>query len=249
MNNMPENGAGLCNKFYLILILSLLIHKLTQRINIKTAFLITLGIFIMKQALLMIALTGLTVSMTTATYAGDATKGKEKSAACAACHGPDGNSANPLWPKLAGQHASYLEKQLSDFKAKKRTDPIMDEQIKAINEEDIKNLAAYFASQKTKPGIANPDQVALGQAIYKGGNTSTGVTACAACHGPTGAGNLAAKYPKVSGQQATYVAKQLKDFKSGARSNDNASIMRNIASNMSDAEIEAVSQYMTGLHD
>ena len=180
--------------------------------------------------------------------AGDAAKGKEKSAACAACHGADGNSGNPLWPKLAGQHASYIEKQLSDFHDKKRNDPTMSAMAAPLSPEDIKNLAAYYSEQATKPGAGNEEKVGLGKDIYKGGNLTTQVTACSACHSPEGKGNPASKYPRVSGQHAAYIAKQLHDFKKGVRANDNSSIMRSIAKRMSDEEIEAVSEYMSGLH-
>ena len=180
--------------------------------------------------------------------AGDATKGKEKSAACAACHGADGNSTNTLWPKLAGQHASYIEKQLTDFHDKKRNDPTMAPMAAPLSPEDIKNLAAYFASQTTKPGAGNEEKIELGRTIYKGGNLTSKVTACSACHSPTGMGNPASRYPRVSGQHAAYIVKQLKDFKSAARNNDDSSIMRSIAKRMTDEEMEAVAEYMSGLH-
>lgn len=183
-----------------------------------------------------------------ASAAGDAAKGKAKSAICAACHGADGNSANPLWPKIAGQHTSYLEKQLTDFHGEKRKDPTMSPMAAPLTPEDIKNLAAYFSSQTIKPGTANKDKVELGRSIYKGGNLTTQVTACAACHSPTGKGNPASNYPSVSGQHAPYILKQLKDFKAATRSNDDSSIMRSIAKRMSEEEMEAVAEYMSGLH-
>lgn len=179
---------------------------------------------------------------------GDASKGKELSATCAACHGADGNSANPQWPKLAGQHAAYIEKQLNDFHNKKRNDPTMSAMAAPLTPEKIKDLAAYFSSQKTKPGAGNEKLVDKGKVLYKGGNLSSHVTACAACHGPTGAGNPAAGYPKVSGQHAAYLKKQLQDFKKGTRSNDNSSIMRDIAKRMTDDEMSAVVEYISGLH-
>ena len=180
--------------------------------------------------------------------AGDAAKGKEKSAACAACHGADGNSGNPLWPKLAGQHASYIEKQLTDFHDKKRKDATMAPMAAPLSPEDIKDLSAYFAGQTTKPGAGDENKVELGRTIYKGGNLTSKVTACAACHNPTGMGNPASKYPRVSGQHAAYLVKQLKDFKSAARDNDDSNIMRSIAKRMTDEEMEAVAEYMSGLH-
>ncbi len=180
--------------------------------------------------------------------AGDVAKGKEKSATCAACHGADGNSGNPLWPKLAGQHANYIEKQLADFHDKKRNDATMSAMVAPLSPEDIKDISAYYAAQTIKPGAGNEEKVDLGKTIYKGGNLTTQVTACAACHGPTGVGNPAANYPRVSGQHAAYTAKQLKDFKKGDRANDSSSIMRSIAKRMSDEEIEAVAEYISGLH-
>ena len=117
------------------------------------------------------------------------------------------------------------------------------------SDEDVIHLSAFYASQKTKSGTANKDKVALGEAIYKGGVMATGVAACSACHGPTGIGNEPAKYPKVSGQHAKYLVTQLKNFKSSARSNDVGKIMRNIARKMTDAEMEAVSEYMSGLQE
>jgi cytochrome c553 len=181
---------------------------------------------------------------------GDATKGKALSAVCAACHGADGNSVNPDWPKIAGQGEAYLIKQIKEFRSDKRAEATMTPMAKGIaSDEDVLHLAAYYASQKTKSGTANKDKVALGEAIYKGGVMDTGVAACSACHGPTGIGNGPAKYPKISGQHTKYLVTQLKNFKSGSRSNDVGKIMRNIALKMTDAEMEAVAEYMSGLQE
>jgi len=180
--------------------------------------------------------------------AGDAAAGKVKSAVCAACHGVDGNSgANPLWPKLAEQHPSYIMKQLRDFKEKKRNDETMSPMAMPLSDQDIEDLAAYFSSQKGTVGEAAADVVEMGEAIYRAG-TANGVAACAGCHGPAGNGNGPAKFPRISGQTAAYVAKQLKDFRAGTRSNDLNGMMRDVASRMSDKEIESVSQYIQGLH-
>ncbi len=193
---------------------------------------------------------GSTVMANEPSKAGDATKGKKVSATCVACHGADGNSVNPDWPKLAGQGEAYLAKQLVDFRSDKRNDPTMTAMAKGIaSDADIKDLAAYYAGQKTKAGTANKEKVAAGEAIYRGGNLTTGVAACAACHGPTGSGNVAAKFPKVSGQHAKYTVTQLKAFKSGKRANDVGKMMRNIAKNMTDAEMDAVAEYISGLGD
>lgn len=179
--------------------------------------------------------------------AGDATAGKAKAATCAGCHGADGNSPAPNFPKLAGQHASYILKQLHDFKSGKRKDATMTAMVAPLSDQDMENLAAYFASQKVKPGKTAEDKLELGQMVYRAGNASSGVAACAACHSPTGSGNPQAKFPALKGQHAQYVVKQLKDFRAGTRSNDPGSMMRGVAAKMSDAEIEAVAQYVQGL--
>jgi cytochrome c553 len=179
---------------------------------------------------------------------GDAGAGKTKSAACAACHGADGNSVAPNFPKLAGQNAPYLHKQLADFKSGKRVDPTMTGMVAPLSDADMADLAAYFATQTTKVGSAAKDQVELGQMIYRSGNAATGVAACAACHGPTGAGNPQARFPKLSGQHADYVVTQLKRFAAGERANDPGSMMRVVAHKMNEAEMKAVAQYVQGLH-
>ena len=179
--------------------------------------------------------------------AGDAEAGKTKSATCMACHGPDGNSANPVWPKLAGQHPSYIEKQLTDFKAGTRKNDLMSPMAMPLSEQDMQDLAAYFSSQSQSGGTAAADKVAPGEKVYRAGNGATGVAACMACHGPAGAGNPAANFPRIGGQHAAYVEKALKDFRSGARTNDNARMMQGVAMKMTDAEIAAVAQYVQGL--
>lgn len=181
--------------------------------------------------------------------AGDVSAGKTKSAVCAACHGPDGNGspANAAWPKLAGQNPEYIQKQIADFKSGARTDPTMAPMAAPLSPEDVADLAAYFSSQKKSPGKAAADKVAAGERVYRGGNSATGVAACMGCHGPTGAGNPAAGFPAIWGQNAAYVEKALKDFRSGARANDPATMMRGVAAKMSDDEIVAVAQYVQGL--
>lgn len=184
----------------------------------------------------------------TAQAAGDAAAGKNKSALCASCHGADGNSMVPTFPKLAGQHASYIAKQLADFKSGARKDPTMSGMAMPLSDQDMADLAAYYASQKIAIGSANAEKAALGKKIYLGGDSAKGISACMACHGPNGAGNPGAKYPALQGQQSMYVVKQLQDFRSGARANDPANMMSSIAAKMSDAEIEAVAEYIAGLH-
>lgn len=179
---------------------------------------------------------------------GNASAGQAKSMVCAGCHGADGNSFNPEWPSLAGQHAVYIAKQLSDFKAGDRSNPLMSGQAMGLSDEDMQDLAAYFASLKAKPtGKASAEKVELGEALYRGGNTASGVTACAACHGPAGSGNAPAKFPALAGQHAAYTTAQIKAFRSGERANDLNGMMGDIAKKMTDAEIEAVSQYIQGL--
>ncbi|MCG8427694.1 MAG: cytochrome c4 [Chromatiales bacterium] len=179
--------------------------------------------------------------------AGDADAGKTKSATCLACHGPDGNSPNPIWPKLAGQHPSYIIKQVSDFKAGKREDPLMTPMAAPLNDQDIQDLAAYFSGQTQSAGTAAADKVELGEKLYRAGNMETGVAACMACHGPTGIGNPAANFPRISGQHADYLVKTMKDFRDGKRTNDLNKMMQGVVAKMTDKEIEAVAQYVQGL--
>ena len=180
--------------------------------------------------------------------AGDAKAGKAKAQACIGCHGVNGVSTNPTWPKLAGQHANYVAKQLKDFKAGKRKDPLMGGQVANLSPQDMDDLAAYFAKQKVSLGGADAKLVAEGKKIYHGGIKSKKVAACMGCHGPSGNGNPAAKFPGLSGQHAAYVAKTMQDFRSGTRSNDANKMMRDIASRMSASDIKAVAAYIQGLH-
>ncbi len=184
----------------------------------------------------------------TSLQAADLQAGKDKAVLCAACHGTDGNSVNPVWPKLAGQHPKYLEKQLHDFKSGKRKNTNMSPMAAPLNDQDIANLALWFSTQKPKPGAADPALVELGSRIYRGGIPDKGVPACTGCHSPTGAGNPEAGYPALSGQHAEYTKIQLEAFRKGERNNDPAGIMRTIASGLSDQEIEALSSYVSGLH-
>ena len=201
----------------------------------------------MKIALLAICLAALCGS-SIVNAGGDAAAGKGKSAVCAGCHGTDGNSVNPEWPSIAGQHADYLTKQLMNFKDGERENALMAGQVAALKEQDMADLGAYYAGLEGAPGAADPAKVELGQSIYRAGNTASGVAACIACHSPTGAGNPLANFPALSGQHASYTVAQLKAFRAGARANDAAQMMRNIASKMTDSEIESVAQYIQGLH-
>lgn len=176
---------------------------------------------------------------------GSASEGQAKSATCQGCHGTDGNSYSPNWPNLASQNANYLFKQIHDFQSGARKDPTMSSMVTGLVEKDIADIAAYFASQKVKADAAS--QSAAGKKIYRGGNRYTKVPACASCHGPNGAGNGPGAIPRLAGQKPEYTAKALRDFKSGARSNDRNQIMRDIAAKMSEAEIDAVAQFLRGM--
>jgi len=201
----------------------------------------------MKNLLLITSIASLAL-LGSAHAAGDVEAGKTKSAMCAACHGADGNSVAPNFPKLAGQHADYIAKQLKEFKAGERTDATMNGMAAALSEQDMADLGAFYAAQKGTVGTAAEDKVSLGETIYRAGNAASGVAACAACHGPTGTGNPMAKFPSLSGQHADYTAVQLKNFRAGSRANDAGSMMRGVAKKMSDAEVEAVAQYIQGLN-
>ncbi len=181
---------------------------------------------------------------------GNATAGKDKTQTCVACHGPDGNSTVPNWPKIAGQYENYLVKELKDFRAGEkgpRYEPSMYGMVANLSDQDIADLAAYYASQTQTMGKAQNALVALGQKIYRGGNVQTGVTACLACHGPEGMGNEAAKYPKLAGQHAVYIENQLIAFRDGKRKNSPNGMMESISHRMSNEEMKAVSSYIEGL--
>jgi cytochrome c553 len=180
--------------------------------------------------------------------AGDAKAGEAKSAACLACHGPMGNSVVPMWPKLAGQHPEYIHKQLMDFKANNRANEQMTPMAMPLSDQDVADLAAYFASQQQSPGAPGSDTAGLGERLYRGGNAASGVPACTGCHGPQGLGTGLAKFPRISGQHAQYVEQTLKHFRDGARSNDPNAMMRGVAARMTDQEIAAVSQYLQGIN-
>ncbi|BBP01907.1 c-type cytochrome [Sulfuriferula nivalis] len=169
---------------------------------------------------------------------------------CAACHGADGNSTSPTYPKLAGQHAEYITKQLMNFKSGDRKNPIMFGIVTSNNltPENMKDLGAYFASQTEKPGMAKDKElVEAGEKIYKGGNAASGVPACAACHGPTGAG-IPVQFPRLASQHKEYIYTQLNNFRLGDRANDGGKMMRTIAAKLTDQEMKAVAEYISGLH-
>lgn len=182
---------------------------------------------------------------------GDAAAGQNKAAACAACHGADGNSVNPEWPKIAGQHAGYAFEQLKAFKQPQGDSPrfnaLMHGQVQPLDEQDMKNLAAWFAQQEVQPGAADPELLKRGERIYRGGLRERNIPACIACHGPAGGGNAAAGYPAVGGQHAVYTVNQLKAYAAGERRTDENQIMRNISSELSEEDMQAVASFMQGL--
>lgn len=190
--------------------------------------------------------------------AGDAEAGQSKVAVCGACHGADGNSVMPNFPKLAGQGERYLLKQLKDIKAGStpgapegvgRKVVEMTGMLDPYSEQDLADIAAYFASQKGSVGMADPALVAQGEALFRGGKLEQGMPACTGCHAPNGAGNDLAGFPQLGGQHEAYTAKQLTDFREGNRTNDgDTMIMRAIAAKLSNKDITALSSYIQGLH-
>ncbi len=182
-----------------------------------------------------------------APFKADLAKGQQLAAACGACHTQDGSRGIPANPILQGQHAEYLVKQLVEFKGGKRKNAVMTGMAATIaSEEDMKHIAAFYASKTAKPGFAkDKNTVALGEKIYRGGIASKQVPACAGCHSPNGAG-IPAQYPRIGGQHADYAEAQLLAFRSGARAN--SAQMMGIASKLNDAEIKAVADYVAGLH-
>ena len=184
---------------------------------------------------------------------GDASRGQAiATTVCAACHGADGNSQLAVNPKLAGQHPEYLFKQMKNFKAAdgkpaERNSAVMNGMIAAFDDGQMRDLAAYFSAQTQTGDVAkNRETIELGQKLYRSGDLSKGLPACAACHGPAGAG-LPAQYPRIGGQFAEYTEVQLKSFRDGVRANDPNKMMRMVALKMTDAEIKAVADYVAGL--
>ncbi|HRH82282.1 MAG TPA: c-type cytochrome [Thiobacillaceae bacterium] len=166
---------------------------------------------------------------------------------CGACHGADGNSTSPTYPNLAGQHPEYLNKQLNEFKSGARRNAIMAPNVTNLSDDDMLNLAAFFSAQQPKSRLAkDPELVAQGEKLYKGGNAGSGVPACASCHGPAGSG-IPVQFPRLAGQHAKYVLSQLKNFRSADRANDGGKMMQVIARKLTDAEMKAVAEYVSGL--
>ena len=196
-------------------------------------------------ALTLVAVLGWTGSVHAA---GTIEAGQAKSATCMACHGMDGNSANPEWPSLAGQHSSYILKQLKHFKAGERQNLLMSPMAMILADQDMEDLAAFYAAQTPRPtGETEPSKLQRGQAIYRAGIASKGVPSCAGCHGPNGRGIPGAAFPMIGGQHAVYAAVQLRGYKSGDRATDPNSMMRTIASRLTDEDIDAVASYLQGM--
>ena len=182
---------------------------------------------------------------------GDAAAGQAKSAICAACHGADGNSMVPNWPKLAGQHEQYFVRQVSLIQSGARPVPEMIGIVPGLSEQDIADLAAWFSSQAVIGGVADEAQLELGERIFRAGNAESGVPACMACHGPAGEGNPLAGYPALAGQHAMYTANMLTRFRKGENWGEGdalSQVMTGVAAELTDAEIAAVSSYIQGLY-
>lgn len=210
-------------------------------------------------ALLLVSGALLSAPLQAAMPKADAAAGQALAGTCAACHGSDGNSPSPAFPKIAGQHAKYTYKQLMDFKSGARVNAVMAGIVAGLSEQDMANLAAHYAQQRPAGGAADPELAAIGERLYRGGNSATGLASCAGCHGPAGKGNSFAGYPRLGGQHADYTRAQLQafraagrdDFTDNKRANDGKGTdqgpMQMVAAKLSDREIEALSAYIQGL--
>ena len=179
---------------------------------------------------------------------GDASAGRSKAAICATCHGAEGNSELSMNPKLAGQNATYITKQLMDYKSGVRSNQTMSAMVLNLSEQDMLDISAWYSSQQVTLQGADPKFVELGESLYRAGNKELAVAACSACHSPTGRGNAPAGFPSLGGQHAEYTLQQLKDFRAGVRQNDESSMMRIVVERLTDRELEALASYVSGLH-
>lgn len=186
----------------------------------------------------------------TAHIVGDAKAGESKAAACGACHGPDGNSPTNQYPKIAGQQADYIARQLSLFKGNVRVNPIMQPFVANLSEQDMHDLGAYFATKKGVAGNGDNQLKARGEQLWRVGDTKLGVPACMSCHGPDGRGNPGAGYPQLAGQYTDYVAAKLKEWHEGTTwgTDDRSKIMPDIAKRLSNQDMVSVASYAEGLH-
>lgn len=191
--------------------------------------------------------------------AGDAAAGAGKAAACAACHGADGNSVDPQYPKLAGQNERYIARQLALYKDGSRQDPVMLGFASILSPQDMRDVGAYFATLKVLPGIADDSETEdgnkfyqAGEKLYRGGDLERGIPACLACHGPSGHGNPGSAYPALAGQHSAYTARQLEAFREGqiwGKGNNENSVMAEVAAKLTNAEIQSLASYIEGLHN
>jgi cytochrome c553 len=193
---------------------------------------------------------------------GDAKVGQTKAAACGACHGLDGNSSDAQYPKLAAQQERYIARQLAMFKTGERQNPIMMGMAGAVTPQDMRDIGAYFATQKMRPGVSDDTIIkdgpnkgmkfyAVGERLYRGGDAARNVPACMACHGPTGAGNPGPAYPNLGGQHASYVSARLTAFRGGltwGKGDYENKVMAGVSKNLTDEEIQALATYVNGLH-
>ncbi len=187
------------------------------------------------------------VSLQPASAAGDIDAGKAKAATCAACHGVNGKASLPEQPNLAAQGEKYLIKQLQDFKSGARNNPVMMPMAANLSEQDMADIAAFYASLPAIQGVSSEENLALGESIYRGGITSAGIAACTGCHGPNGQGNPMAGFPSLSGQNSSYVYTSLQQFRAGTRANDANEVMRTLVHRITNEEIAAVANYVQGL--
>jgi len=178
---------------------------------------------------------------------GNAEAGAPKSAVCGACHGPTGNSPNPEWPNLAGQHHEYIAEQLALLKSGARVAPVMNPMAAMLSPQDMADLAAYFEKQTLTGLEADAKLAETGEKLYRGGDAARGIPACMACHGPAGRGNEAAKMPALRGQQSVYVSKQLHDYASGQRGTGPNEVMQTISKRLSEDDMRNLAAYVQGI--
>lgn len=198
-------------------------------------------------AMLAAAFAGLLLTQTVSAQ-GNAAAGEAKTLLCASCHGPGGNSQIPENPVLAGQNAAYLIKQINDYKSGARQNVTMSAMVAGLSEQDVLDIAAYYAAQPVSVKGADPASIAVAEVLYRAGNAEISVAACSACHSPTGKGNAPAGFPALSGQHPQYTLAQLKAFRSGDRANDGNAMMRSVVERLTDKELEALASYVSGLH-
>ncbi|NNF17675.1 MAG: cytochrome c4 [Gammaproteobacteria bacterium] len=200
---------------------------------------------------MILAVSLLTLNTQADNHSGNIEQGRAKSAVCSACHGVDGNSINPEWPSLAGQHPKYLVQRLQAYKAGEVKTPLaalMNAQAMALSAQDMADLAAYFASQTVTPGAADAALVEAGSVLYRMGNEEREIASCAACHGPRGRGNPLSNVPAIAGQRSAYSVAQLKAFANGTRDGGLNGMMHDVSKSMSEDDMKAVASFMQGLH-